>query len=579
MPIDIADFHYIRAELLWLLVPLVLLVIGINQQNKQQSAWRKVISPHLLEFLFMSGNKSRSRSGLWITTAIAAIAIIAISGPTFRQKPVPVFQTDLAQVILMDLSLSMDATDIKPSRLDRARFKLLDLLEQTKEGTVALVVYAGDAFVISPLTSDAKTVANMVPTLSTGIMPVLGSRPDLGIEKSIQLLKNAKYNRGQIIWLTDGVDAEFVESISQSIEDSNYNLSILAIGTEQGAPIPLPNKNGFLKDNSGAIVVPKLQLDTLNEIAANTESGIIQMTADGSDIDYLGQARDLQKNKSDSAEESDSMFSSWIDDGHWLIWPILLLMLIKLIRQPANSFNSLFLVSGLLMAGTTFSPKAAAVEWQDLWLTKDQQANQAYQQGNFEQAAKLYQDPNWRATSQFRNGDFGEAAQSFDPKVSEQSLYNHATSLAKANQLQESLDAYNQLLEKSPQHEDALHNKQIVEDLLKQQQEQQSEQDSNEENQQNQEQDSEQQDSQQQDQKESEQEQSQQQDSEQQEQEQQQQQQEVEVTEDERDKSEKDQALEHWLEKIPDDPGGLLRRKMYREYQRRGRQQKEEKLW
>lgn len=579
MPVDIADFHFIRAELLWLLLPLLLLIIGITRQSKQQSAWQKVISPHLLEFLFTSGNKTRSRSGLWITAAIAAIIIIAISGPSFRQKPVPVFQTDTAQVILLDLSLSMDASDIKPSRLDRARFKLLDLLERTNEGTIALVVYAGDAFVISPLTSDANTVASMVPTLTTRIMPVLGSRPDLAITKSIELLKNAKYNRGQIIWLTDGVDEKFVDVISESIEESKYELSILAIGTEQGAPIPLPNKNGFLKDGSGAIVVPKLQLEELNSIAADTNASIIQLTADSSDIDYLEQAAKLSTETKDPTEESDSVMSRWIDDGYWLTWPILLLMFIQLLRRQTNAINSLVITSGLILFSTSYSPKVEAIEWQDLWLTKQQQANQAYQNGEYDKAAELYQDPQWKATSQYRNGNYAEAAESFNPELSTDSLYNHATSLAKANQLEQSLEAYNQLLEKSPLHEDALFNKKLIEDLLKQQQqEQENQQNSDQEKEQDQEQESEQQDSQQdsdQQQQESEQQQSEQQQSEQQQQEQQQ----AELNEDERDKSEKDQALEHWLEKIPDDPGGLLRRKMYREYQRRGRQQKEEKLW
>lgn len=574
MPVNINDFHFIRPELLLLLIPAALLLIKFSVDAKKHSAWQNVISPHLLEFLFVAGKKGTAKSGFWLMALIALVTIIAVSGPSFRQKSVPVFQTENAQVILLDLSLSMDATDIKPSRLERAKFKLLDLLEQTKEGTIALVVYAGDAFVISPLTSDAKTIANMVPTLTTGIMPVLGSRPDLAIQKSVELLENAKYNRGQIIWLTDGVDQQFVNPISQSIQNSRYGLSILAIGTEQGAPIPLPDKSGFLKDRSGSIVVPKLQTVELNEIANATDAGIIELTADNRDIQYLKEIHQWQDNESGVDGEGEQLISRWIDDGYWLVWIVLFLFLIKMIRQPAGQTLSITLV----FLGTSLLPNdVQAIGWQDLWLTKNQQAEKAFEEGEYETAANLYENQEWKAAAHYKNGAYSEAASAFDPIESERSLYNHATSLAKANHLQEALDSYNQLLENNPDHQDAAFNKKIIEDLLKQQeqQQQQNEQNSDQENQEQQSQDQQQQDQQQSDQ---ESEQQQQQDQQQMSQEESEQQ-EMEVSEDQRDKSEKDQALEHWLQKIPDDPGGLLRRKMYREYQRRGRQQKEEKLW
>lgn len=580
MAFNWADFHFIRPELLLLLIPAALLFLKLSIDAKKNSAWHKVISPHLLDFLFVKGSQSTGKSSLWLSAIIAGLIILAIAGPSVRQKSVPFFQTESAQVILLDLSLSMDATDIKPSRLERAKFKLLDLLEQTKEGTIALVVYAGDAFTISPLTSDAKTIANMVPTLSTGIMPVLGSRPDLAIEKSIQLIENAKYNQGQIIWLTDGVEEKFVEPISDLINQSSFSLSILAIGTEQGAPIPLPDKSGFLKDRSGSIVVPKLQMAALNNIAKDTTSGIIELTPDSRDIDYLKKAHELLSKESDENDDGEQRISRWIDDGYWLIWLILVLFLVKLFKQPAGRNFASILFAGLIVSMSAYSPSASAISWQDLWFTKNQQAKNAYQAGDFDKAAGLYEDPEWKGAAQFNSGAFADAAVSFDPSTSERSLYNHATSLAKGNNLQEALDAYNSLLENNPDHEDAQFNKKIIEDLLKQQQEQQQQQDQQNQDQQDQEQQEQdqqsQQDQQQQDQ------QSQQEQQEQQEQqpsEEEQQQQEQQMIEDQRDKSEKDQALEHWLEKIPDDPGGLLRRKMYREYQRRGRQQKEEKLW
>ncbi len=596
--INLNDFHFLRPELLWLFIPALALIYKLKQNTKQSSDWSQVISPHLLDFLFTSGQKKQARSIFWLTPVIILLTILAISGPAIRQKPVPVFETENAQVVLLDLSLSMDATDVKPTRLERAKFKLLDLLKNTREGTVALVVYAGESFVISPLTSDANTIISMVPMLSTGIMPVLGSRPDLGIKKSIELLKNAKYNKGQIIWLTDGVDDSQIDSVISSINQSKYNLSILAVGTEQGSPIPLKGKNGFLKDKSGAIVVPKLQSAALNQIAEATSAGITQLSADDSDIEYLSNYQKWQIENNDESEKAQQSVNRWIDDGYWLIWLIIVFYLFKLIKQPpSKSLNSLMLVSGvLILTGFTAQP-VNALSWQDLWLTQDQQGNQAFQKEDFKKAAELYKDKNWQAAAQYKNGDFADAAKNFSQNQSVQAQYNRATSLAKANKLKEALEIYNELLKKSPEHEDAKFNKKLIEDLMKQQEQQKQknqqnkEQNSDKENKdsKNSEPDSqEQKDQENKDaEKNSENKQQEQQDAEKKEEQSQQnkdpaenkEQQEMEISKDEREKSEKDQELEHWLEKIPDDPGGLLRRKMYREYQRRGRQQKEEKLW
>ena len=510
--------------------------------------------------------------------------VIALSGPSFREKTVPVFQTESARVVLLDLSLSMDATDIKPARIDRAKHKIMDLLDQTNEGTIGLVVYAGDAFIISPLTSDSNTIASMVPTLSTGIMPVLGSRPDVGIAKAVELLKNAKQSKGQIIWITDGIDNEYIDEVNRAINTSGQLLSIIAVGTEQGAPIPLPDNNGFLKDNSGNIILPKLDSENLQNIARQTNGQYISLSANSDDVDFVLAA--LSASTDESSAESDERINRWIDDGYWLCWPILLLMTVRLFRRSDASMASSFMMplSILLLLGSFSSPSQAGI-WDDLWKSKDQQASEAFENENYEKAATLFRDPNWQASANYKKGDFQTALSQFSQLNTLTSKYNQANSLAKAQQLEPSLELYNQVIEQSNDSslvEDAEFNKKIVEELLKQQQqEQQNEQQDKNDEQEQQDKDSEQQsESDQNSEQNSEQEQQSEQESqEQQESEQQQKEKEAQLAEDERDQTEKDQALEHWLEKIPDDPGGLLRRKMYREYQKRGRQQTEKKVW
>ncbi len=592
MPIDLSEFHLIRPEMLWLFIPLVISLYGVRHLARKQSSWQSVISPHLLKFLVVTGEKQRSQVGFWLTAIIGSLIIFAVSGPSYREKSVPVFQTENARVILLDLSLSMDATDIKPARIDRARHKIMDLLNLTTEGTIGLVVYAGDAFVISPLTSDANTIASMVPTLSTGIMPVLGSRPDLAIEEAINLLKNARQPQGQVIWITDGVESEFVDKVIETASDSGYLLSILAIGTEQGAPIPLPDNNGFLKDSSGNIILPKLESSRLKEIARGTNGQYVELSADSNDVEFI--LRMLELDAKEKTEQADERISRWIDDGYWLSWLILSLLLLKLLRRTNSQLLTILVSTGLIFTIAGAPNKVQASVWDDLWKTPDQQAKDAFSQQQYEKAKELFENKQWQAAAAYKSEDFNTALQLYSESDDLESTYNRANSLAKAQAFKEAIELYDQVInsdqaDKESLKDDAQHNKKIVEDLLKEQQqkEQQEQQDQEKENQENQdsesesdsqsEQNSEEQSDQEKnsEQQESEDQQSQQQTDEQKEQEQKQ----AELSEDQRNKSEKDQALEHWLEKIPDDPGGLLRRKMYREYQKRGREQKEKKIW
>lgn len=590
MAIDLSAFHFLRAELLWLFIPLIVLFVSSRQLSKKRSSWSQVISPHLLKFLITTGEKQQSHLGFWLTAIIASIIIFAVSGPTFREKAVPVFQTENARVILLDLSLSMNASDIKPARIARAKHKIMDILEQSKEGVTGLVIYAGDAFIISPLTSDANTIASMVPTLATNIMPVLGSRPDIAIDKAILLLENAKQTSGQIIWLTDGIDSEYIDHVVNAVDNKGFVLSILAIGSEQGSPIPLPDGNGFLKDSSGNIIVAKLDADNLKNIAHQVNGQYVELSPTSDDVDFIIQA--LINSSQEKSDQSDKRISRWIEDGYWLSWIIMLLVIFKLFSGLKDKSVNLSVIILVSIGFNLIHPTTAqAGVWQDLWQSKDQQANQAFKQQDYKKASTLFQDQSWKGAADYKQGNFDAAIEQFSASKTIDSQYNLANSLAKSQKFEEAITQYNKVLEQQPNHEDALFNKNIVEQL-QQQKEQQKNKDKQEDSDQQDKKDQESEspsdsDKKSDDKKQSEQQSKDNEDKKQQQAEQeqtdQQKKQEAEqqakLAKDQRDKSEKDQALEHWLEKIPDDPGGLLRRKMYREYQRRGRQQQEKKVW
>jgi Ca-activated chloride channel family protein len=584
---QLSELHFIRPWWFLGLLPLLLVAYYFWQKGKQSNNWSQVIDTHLLPYLLVSQGQVDTRNiKPWWFYLAGILAIIALSGPTFEKRPLPVFETELSKVVILDLSLSMDATDVEPSRLTRAKFKINDILDATKEGQIALIVYAGDAFVISPLTTDAKTIATLVPPLSPSLMPVLGSEPARAFELADELLTNAGVFSGQIIWITDGLDADDYAETRDFLTTSPHQVSILAVGTAEGAPIPLPDGQGFLKDSRGQIVVPSLNYGALEGLAKTVSASISPMTAGDQDIKFLSEQ--LQKPQEFIASDDDLEMDTWIEFGPWLLIPVILIL--SLAFRKGLVFGLLLLIVPIHTPSTQAAESVTEdrpapslvdrLEW--LWLTPDQQGQKAFKAEKHNQAADLFRQPDWKSAALYRSGQYEAAIDANSEASDPTAWYNRGNALAKAGALEQAIAAYDEALAQQPNMEDAIFNKELVEQLLQQQQQDQQDQQEQQNQEQNQEQDQQNQD-QQQDQQEQEQDQQEQSQQEQNQQQQQQQEQEMQELEN-MSEEEKKQVLEQWLRQIKDDPGGLLRRKMYMEYQKRQKQNKRlqsegEKVW
>jgi len=595
-----SQFHFIRPVWFVALIPLALVVVGLILKGTRQNQWTNVIDQHLLKHLLVGQKtiKQSSVSPIFILAMSLLLAVLALAGPTWQKQPLPVFETEISKVIILDLSLSMQSTDIKPNRLTRAKHKIKDILSRTKEGQVALIVYAGDAFVISPLTTDANTILTMVPALSPSLMPVLGSEPQNAFKQANELLVNAGIFSGQIIWITDGIDDEDYTKVADQFSNSRHQISILAIGTADGAPIPLPDGQGFLKNADGSIVLPALNKAPLNQLSAIGSGSIASLTPDDSDIDLLlSSFKDPQEFIS---SEEDLEMDRWVEFGPWLLFPVILVMafafrkgtivVLFLTLLPATPDSTA--AEKVPPAGTTAKTatpdSTLGKRWKSLWQTSDQQAVEAYNNKDHKTAAELFNNKDWKSTALYKSGQYNAASDLLSSTDTAAANYNRGNALAHAGRLEESIAAYEKALEQSPDMEDAEYNKSIVEEMLKQQQEQQKQ---DQENQQQQDQENQQQDGEQQEgeqdenQQEGEPDENQQEAEDQQQQEQEQQDGEPQQSElEQMSDAEREQVLEQWLRKIKDDPGGLLRRKMYMEYQRRQQQgkrlqKKGEKVW
>jgi Ca-activated chloride channel family protein len=597
-----AEFHFLRPEWLWALPAVIGITIMLARRHLAPGSWQAVVDPALVPYVLSTGQIKGLTYRWWLILIGGILASLALAGPSWNRVEQPVFRSEQAIVIALDLSRSMDAQDLTPSRLTRARLKILDILEERSSGQTALVVYSSNAFTVTPLTTDADTVAALVNSLSTDIMPSRGSYPLAAINKGRQLLEQAGVALGEVLLITDGGSSPAAEQAADELNAAGYTLSVLAVGTADGAPIPRAG-GGFVTDRAGNIAVPRLETAGLRSLAAAGGGRFAEMTADDSDIEYLLSGATGATDSSGSDENLAT--DQWQEEGPWL--------LLLLVPVAALAFRK-GLVLCLVVFMLPVAEPAHALSWKDLWQTSDQQAQKLLEEGSPADAAALFENPNWRAVASYRAGDYTGSAAGFAGLDDIDSLYNLGNSMARLGEFETAIDAYEEVLELDPDNEDAAYNLDLVRDMMEQQQDSQ---DGDQGNQQN---SAESGGGAQQSEGQAESDQSgeageagdpgaegQQGESAVRDEEAQNQadleamQQELEraaqqameqsaeaqeqqgMTEAEaeamRRAQEQQQAMEQWLRRIPNDPGGLLRRKFRYQYQRLGRDQDGNNLW
>jgi len=462
-----SEFHFIRPTWLLAILPYLVIVVLMLRNKLSRGNWSAVCDAELLPYLLQEKAVQNSR---WLLTtgAIAAfLVIVALAGPSWQRVPSPVFRNDSALVVALNLSHSMDAEDIKPSRLIRARYKIADILKRRKDGQTALLVYSGAAFTVTPLTDDTETINSQLTALTTDIMPSEGNDTELVLKKAVDLFKQAGLQKGQILLITDSVDADKTKPAVTALE--NYSLSILGVGTAEGAPIALA-QGGFLKDEHGSIVIPKLNASDLAKLAQQGHGIYQSISADDSDILALLSALE-QPVQQQGKENKNLLLDQWEDQGPWLLLLVLPL--------AALSFRKGLLTIALLLL-LPLPKNSYAMEWKDLWQNKDQQAEQAYKNNQFEQAASLFENSNWKAAANYKAGAYDKALENLAPKPDEKNanvLYNQGNALAKSGQLEQALKAYEKALALNPADSDAKYNKELVEKALEKQKQDKNKQD------------------------------------------------------------------------------------------------------
>ncbi|MEZ9231263.1 VWA domain-containing protein [Vibrio amylolyticus] len=425
----ITQFHFIRPFWLLAFIPMVLL-LWLRWREESQPSWKDILPEHLRSALTIGETGWRKQLPLKLLMVIVTIAIVICAGPSWQREASPFGEDKASMLVVLDNSESMLSKDLPPSRLERSKQKIRDLLALRAGGSTGLVVYSGSAHVAMPVTQDSQVFEPFLAAITPEIMPVDGKRAETAISLFDQQLSGELGST--VLLVTDGVNPATIQAYESYFAQSPYQLLILAAGS----------KNTDSKN--------PIDWDSLASLASKTGGRLVEVTVDNSDVAALSRA--IERNMQLNGESS----MPWKDMGYGLLIPIALIMLLWF----RKGWLVQWCVVGLTLSVVSYSPNLAAKTvhltadsvpetetltawdkaeqwWWDLWLTPNQQGQRHFNQQDYLEAAKHFDDPLHKGTAYYYASEFRLAHSAFlqvessAGVTSDLGLYNAASALAR----------------------------------------------------------------------------------------------------------------------------------------------------
>lgn len=458
----LSEFHF-ASPWWWLLaLPFGVLFWRLARGRLSSGDWRACCDAALLERLLTLRPRRGARLWQFLIAFAGFIVILTLSAPVWERQKQPAYADGSTLVFVLDLSRSMDAVDIKPTRLDRVHFKMRDILDRLDTGRAALVVYARQAFTVTPLTNDMAALGLHLDALGSGLLPEQGSRPDRGLEEALRLLERSDTRGAAVLLITDHAGGDETLAAAARIAKSGNRFAVLGVGTERGAPIRAGN--GFLSDG-GNMVVAKLDEPGLRALARAGRGAYLHFDAVGdADIDAL---LAWLEERRDAFELSEARTDLWLHRAPWLL---------LLVLAPAAMAFRRGCLALLVFAGALAPRPGLALDWSALWLNDDQRAARAYEQEAFEEAAATADDAALRAAAYYRAAEYRAAASALESPRNAGEWYNRGNALARAAEFKGAIGSYLRALELEPDMPDARANLALVRQIQRQMQQQQQQQ-------------------------------------------------------------------------------------------------------
>ncbi len=451
-------FGFLYPAVLLLLPPAWGLAWLVARRLRARSAWVRVCDAPLFAHLAPeAGGAGGHRRAFRMLAAVLTLAIVGAAGPSWRLQSHPLLTSFAARVLVLDLSQSMQVEDVKPSRHAQALEAARAIVGADFDGETGLVAFAGAAFVVAPLTSDARTLDAFLGALSPATMPLDGSRADLGIAAAASLLGASVAGRGQILLLTDGVDeVELAVRAALAASERGHRVSVLAIGTAEGGPLR-DRSGGLARDAQGGYRLARPEFDNLERIA-RIGNGAYQALTSGADV--FGRAvSDFDRDS--LVELDDDPAATWrprANDGVVLVWLALPLALLLFRR------NLLWVL--LLAVAAPYDQTATAADDGGVWQHAEQRAHAAFRRGDLARALALSSAPMLRGAIHFRERRYALAREEFSRASGADAWYNRGNAEAHLQRFPEAVHAYSRALELDPEHDAARFNRRLLQAYL-----------------------------------------------------------------------------------------------------------------
>ncbi len=462
----LANAHFLRPWWGLLVLLWAPLLWWWGRHRRGDRALQRLVDAPLLAHVTVGAAGAGHRAWHVVPWLAATLATLALAGPTWSRLPQASYRQDAAQVVVVSLSPRMLATDVKPDRMRRVRYKVHDLLHANPDGSNALVAYAGAAFVVAPLSADAHALDELVNALSPRVMPVAGDDAAAAIRTGEGLLLRAGQPHGQLVMVTDtaGRDARVA---AQAAHRKGVQVSVLGVGATGRTPVRTSDGQ-VLRDDDGQPLMATRDDAALRALAAAGGGVYAPMDDGGRDIETLRAAR----NHAGDHVAARHRVSQWRDMGPWLLLPLLALVALGF-RRGWLLILPLALLPWLPVRAEAAGPVPAAstvASWSWWWRNGDQRAAAALHDGDAARARRAARSPAMRGAAAFRDGDMTAAAREFGQLDDAEGWYNRGNTLAAQHKYQRAIAAWGEALRRDPDMADAKANRDAVRQWLKRQQ-------------------------------------------------------------------------------------------------------------
>ncbi len=414
-------FHFLRPQVLWAFIPLAIVILLLLWGNREQKKWKHIIAPALRPYMFSKGSVTAIVLPLVLLVVSLSCMILALAGPTWKKRNIPGEKIPAVVMIALDLSKSMLAEDIQPSRLERAKLKIVDFLDANPRARAGLLAFAGTPHPVLPFTSDYSLIKHHAQSLYNWAMPVQGTNMGLAIQMMDTMMIRVQAP-STILLMTDIIDNNEATMLADFINNSIHRMEILLFSTPQGAPIP------GVKD-----VISKQDLAVVSNLQQNEKIHISTITLDKSDVE--GIAERISKNLI-FEKDKDKDTKDWDDMGWIFLIPALIIMIFW--------FRKGWVVQWCLIPFIFISFTSCGVDSKhpDWWYTPDYQGQMWYNKGDYKQAAEHFEDNTHKAVAYYKAGDYHSAVELFAEDSTAAGRYNYGLALAKLGSYDDAVQAF-----------------------------------------------------------------------------------------------------------------------------------------